>query len=71
VGDWAEAASTGSRTTGLVLRRPELLLEWLIEGVLWLLQARHPLVVVGVFVASPGLQRTGRPAACARCFLFV
>jgi glycine betaine/proline transport system permease protein len=65
--DWLQANGSG------VFDAMSLALEGLIEGVLWLLQTPHPLVIVGVFVAITwALQRSWKTCLLvALGFLFI
>jgi glycine betaine/proline transport system permease protein len=65
--DWLQANGSG------VFDAMSIALEGLIEGVLWLLQTPHPLVIVGVFVAITwALQRSWKTCLLvALGFLFI
>ena len=65
--DWLQANGSG------VFDAMSLALEGLIDGVLWLLQTPHPLVIVGVFVALTwALQRSWKTCLLvALGFLFI
>ena len=53
VGDWAEAAFGWLQdNASWFFDGLSLLLERLIDGILWLLQTPHPLVIVAIFVAG-------------------
>jgi glycine betaine/proline transport system permease protein len=74
IGDWAEAVFDWLQTHGgWFFDGLSWFLERLIEGVLWLLQAPHPLIVVAAFVALTwALQRNWRTCLLVLlCFLFV
>lgn len=74
VGDWAEAAFGWLQdNASWFFDGLSWLLERLIDGVLWLLQAPHPLIIVAIFVAVTWvLQRNWRTCLLVLlCFLFI
>lgn len=74
VGDWAEAGFDWLQDNGgWFFDGLSRLLEGLIDGVLWLLQAPHPLVIVGLFVGLTWLlQRNWKTCVLVfLCLLFI